>query len=136
MTRDYSKLQSPEIERIFFQTVLDLKQILVLDRIDFLPQGYRMHCHDLYGPLPEILINHSGDTFLDKERLGYQVCKLTAIAKLRESMRRCLPGGKFLLPTRMDSRVIVGFRVGPKACLAEGDDFIQAYQNLHEEIVG
>ncbi len=51
-------------------------------------------------------------------------------------MCRWLPGGKFLPPTKVETRATVGFKVGPKTWIAEGDDFIAAYHKLHEQVVG
>ena len=72
-----------------------------LDGIDILPDrsGFRVQSHDLHGPLPEIVVQDRGDTFLDKDRLSNQACKLVAIVRLRNQMTRRLRGGKFLPPT-------------------------------------
>ena len=50
--RDYTRLRAFEIEKIFVQAVIDLKQILVLDGIDQVGDdpGFRLRAHDLYGP--------------------------------------------------------------------------------------
>ena len=134
----YLALHPATIEKTFTDAVMDLKEVIVLDGIDILPDksGFRVRCHDLHGPLPEIAIEDSGDTFQDKERLGNQACKLLAIVRLRDQMTRWLPGGKFLLPTTVDSRATVGFRVGPRTWLAEGEDFLAAYHELHRQVVG
>jgi hypothetical protein len=84
----WQKLQRPEIEKIFRQTSLDLRKILVLDRVEFSPNGFRIRCHDRNGPVPEIAIAHSGDTFQDKDRLGHQICKAVAITRLRDRTGR------------------------------------------------
>ncbi len=133
--RDYARLRVPQIEKIFIETVFDLKQILVLDGIDFRDTGFCVRCHDLYGPLPEIVVADSGNTFRDKDWLSNEVCKITAIARIRERICRFLPGGKFLPPTRLDAQVIVGFRASPKTWIAEGGDIVTAYHNLDEQVV-
>ena len=63
-------LHSATIEKTFTDAVMDLKEVVVMDGIDILPDnsGFRIRCHDLYGPLPEIVVKDSGDTFLDKDR--------------------------------------------------------------------
>jgi hypothetical protein len=93
------RLRFAEIERTFVQTALDLHRILVLDGIDILPDGFRVRSHDLYGQLPEIAIENSGNTFQDKEALGREACKLLAIVKLRDRMVTWLPESEFLPPT-------------------------------------
>jgi len=75
-----------------------------------LPDGFRIRCHDLHDRLPTTEIKNSGDNFQDQERLGLAVCKLTVILKLRDEMIRFLPGAKFLTPTSMDGKPIVGLR--------------------------
>jgi|WetSurMetagenome_2_1015567.scaffolds.fasta_scaffold1195900_1 hypothetical protein len=129
-------LRPGTIERVFTDCVMDLKQILVLDGIDILPDGFRIRCHDLHGQLPEISIKNSGDTFQDKDRLGNEVCKLAAIAGMRDKMLRILPRSKFLPPTRMDGKAIVGLHARPKTWIIEGTDFLAAYHELHSQIVG
>jgi hypothetical protein len=101
--------------------VLDLKEIVVLDGIDILPDqsGFRIRSHDLHGQLSEIVIQDSGNTFLDKEDLAREACKLIAIVGLRDEMRRSMRGGKFLRPTKMGDRATVGFKVGRWSWLAE-----------------
>ena len=134
----YLALHPATIEKTFTDAVMDLKEVLVLDGIDILPDqsGFRVRCQDLQGPLPEIAIEDSGDTFLDKDRLSNQACKLLAIVRLRDQITRWLPGGKFLLPTTVDSRATVGFKLGRKAWLAEGEDFLAAYHKLYMKVVG
>ena len=131
-------LKPATIEKTFTDCIIDLKQVIILDGVDILADssGFRIRSHDLYGPLPEILVKDSGDTYSDKDRLGNQACKLVAIVGLRDQMLRWLPGGTFLPPTTVDSRATVGFKVGPKTCLAEGEDFIAAYHDLHKQVLG
>jgi hypothetical protein len=117
---------------------MDLKEVIVLEGIDILPDnsGFRVRSHDLHGPLPEILVEESGDTFQDKDRLGKETCKLVAIVRLRDRMTRWLPGEKFLLPTTVDNHATVGFKLGRKTWLDERDDFITEYHNLHGRVIG
>jgi hypothetical protein len=118
----YLALHPVTIERTFTDCVMDLKEVIVLDGIDILPDstGFRIRCHDLHGPLPEIVIEDSGDTFQDKDQLGREACKLVVIVRLRDQMRRWLNGGKYLPPTRVGDNATVGFKVGPRTWLAEG----------------
>lgn len=109
-----------------------------MDGIAILPDnsGFRVRSHDLLGPLPEIVVKDSGDTFQDKDRLGNQACKLVAVVRLRGEMVRLLPGSKLLPPTSMDGKAVVGLKAGPRSWLAEGEDFLAAYHELHKEVVG
>lgn len=110
----YLTLRPETIEKTFTDAVTDLKQIVILDVIDILPDnsGFQVRSHDLHGPLPELLIQDSGDSFLDKDRLGREACKLVAIVRLRDQMLRFLPGSKLLPPTSMDGKAIAGLKGG------------------------
>ena len=81
-------LHPTTIERTFTDCIMDLKEVIVLDGIDILSDetGFRVRCYDLYGQLPEIVVHDSGDTFVDKDRLGNETCKLVAIVRLRDEM--------------------------------------------------
>lgn len=126
------------IERTFTDCIMDLSELIVLDGIDILPDstGFRVRSHDLHGPLPEIVIQDSGDTLQDKDQLGRETCKLVVIVRLRDQMRRWLNGGRFLPLTRVGDNATVGFKVGRKTWLAEGVDFLAAYHELHRQVVG
>jgi hypothetical protein len=134
----YLTLRPETVEKTFTDCVMDLKEVIVLDGIDILPDsaGFRVRCHDLYGPLPEIVVKDSGNSLQDKDQLANQACKLVAIVRLRDQMTRWLAGGKFLPPTTVNSRAAVGFKVGPKTWLAEGKDFLAAYHELYRQVVG
>ncbi len=73
-------------EKVFADCVMDLKEIVVLDGIDLLPHGFRVRCHYLHGQLPGVVIENSGDIFLDKDRLGIAACKLISVVCLREEV--------------------------------------------------
>jgi hypothetical protein len=51
-------------------------------------------------------------------------------------MRTWLRGGKFLPPTKLDGRAVVGFHVGGKTWIADGNNFVAAYYSLHARVVG
>ena len=129
-------LRASAIEKVFTDCAMDLKQILVLDGIDILPDGFRIRCHDLHGQLPEIVMKNSSDTFQDKDRLGSESCKLIAIVKLRGEMFRCFLGCKLLPPTSMDGKTIAGLQAKPKTWIAEREDFLAAYHKFHGQVVG
>jgi hypothetical protein len=129
-------LRAASIEKVFTDCAMDWKQILVLDGIDILPNGFRIRSHDLHGPLPEIAMKNGGDIFRDKNALGDEVCKLIAIVRLRDEMVRFLPGCEFLPPTSADGKAIVGLQAKPLTWLGEGDDFLAAYHDLRRQVVG
>ncbi len=129
-------LRPATIEKVFTECVMDLKEVVVPDGIDIQPDGFRVRCHDLHGPLSEIVIKNSSDTFLDKDRLANATCKLISIVGLREQMIRFVAGGKFLPPTILDRRAIVGMIKGRETWIAEGKDFLAAYHKLHDKTVG
>ena len=47
-----------------------------------------------------------------------------------------MQGRRFLPPILLGDTVAVGFRVGRRAWLAEGKNFLTAYHKLHEQVVG
>jgi hypothetical protein len=124
------------IEKVFTDCVMDLKQIIVLDGIDIRHDGFRIRSHDLHGQLPETSMENSGDTLKDKDRLSNESCKIIAMAKLRDEMVRFLPGCRLLPPTSMDGKAIVGLQAKPKTWLGEGKDYLEAYRDLHRQVVG
>ena len=124
------------IERVFTDCIMDLHRIIVLDGIDIVPNGFRVRCHDLHGQLPEIVINNCGNTFEDKDRLANETCKLIAVSRLRDRMVRFLPRCRFLKPTHMDGKAVVGMRAGPLTRIGEGVDYITAYYELHRQVLG
>jgi hypothetical protein len=128
-------LKPRSIEKVFTECVMDIKQILVLDGIDILPGRFRVRSHDLHGQLPEIIVKNSGDTFQDKNKLGRETCKLLAIAGLRDQIVTWLPGSRFLPPTSIDGKAVVGLQARPKTWIIEGDDYLAAYHVLHGQTV-
>ncbi len=131
-----SRSVRPHIEKVFTDCVLDLKEVVVLDGIDILSDGFRIRSHDLHGPLPEIVIKDSGDPFMDKDRLANAACKLISIVGLRAEMIRIVPGARFLPPTTMDGKAIVGMMKRRETWMAEVRDFLAAYHRLRDKIVG
>jgi hypothetical protein len=135
VTPTHLALRPVTIEKVFTDCVIDLKEILVLDGIDFPPDGFRVRSHDLHGQLPEIGIKNSGDTLQDNDRFSNEVCKLIAIVKLRDEMVRFLPGCKFLPPTSMDGKAIVGLQAKPKTWIADGQNSLAVYYELRRQVV-
>jgi hypothetical protein len=131
-------LRASEAEKVFVQVALDLKAILVLDGVDTLRDntGFGVRCHDLDGPLPEIVIQNSRNTFVDKDAPGREACKLVVIVRLRDKLVRCLSGGELLPPTSTDDKAIVGLKVASRTWLAEGEDYMAAYRELYKQVVG
>ncbi len=126
------RLRLPEVERAFTQVVIDLKEILVLDGIDTLdtPPGFRIRCHDLYGPLPETVIVDSGDRYSSLDCVIREAAKRVAMARIRQELVGVLPMSEFLLPTSTGSGVLVGIRTKNKTLLTEGPTFSEAYDEL------
>jgi len=119
-----------QIEKVFLSVVLDLGVPVVLDRVDEIPSGYAIQSHDMHGPLPTVSITETGDSFLDKDAVDREACKLTAIVSQRERLLALFPGAKFLPPTRLDGKHVVGLRLGRRTFLGEGESFCDAYRDL------
>jgi hypothetical protein len=135
-TASYLALKPGAIEKVFIDCAMDWKQILVLDGIDMLLNGFRIRSHDLHGQLPEITMKNSGDIFRDKNALGDEVCKLIAIVRLRDEMVRFQLGRKLLAPTSVDGKAIAGLQAKPLIWLGESADFLAAYHDLRRQVVG
>ena len=59
------RLRVAEVEKAFVQVAIDVHEIIVLDGIGELedPPGFRIRSHDLYGPLPDVLVEDTGDRY-------------------------------------------------------------------------
>jgi len=77
-----------------------------------------------------------GDTFQDKDRIGRETYKLLAIVDLRDQILTWLPGSRFLPPTSIDTKAVVGLHSRPKTWIAAGNDIIEAYCKLDGQTVG
>lgn len=87
------KLRTPEIEKAFVQVTIDLKRILVLDGIDQReqPPGFRIRSHDLYGPLPEIIIEETRDRYQVLDDIQRETAKLCAMIRVRDDLVAMFP---------------------------------------------
>lgn len=126
------RLRLPEIEKVFTQFAIDLKEILVLDGIDKLedPIGFRIRSHDLYGPLPDIVIEDTCDRYPVLDKLTRETAKLFAMVRDRQDLRGIFRGCVFLLPTSTDRGSLVGIRFRGKTVLAEAPSHWEAYHEL------
>ena len=121
----------------------DLHGLCTRSQADSRPRWHRYSSRWIPNPLPRSprrtprdSNENSEDTLQDKDRLGNETCTLIAIVKLRDQMIRFLPGCKFLPPTRMDGKAVAGLQAKPLTWIAEGGDFLTAYQELHKQVVG
>jgi hypothetical protein len=97
----FVRLRIAEIEKVFVQVAIDLKEILVLDGIDQLsdPRGFHIRSHDLYGPLPDIQITDTADRYPVFEAIEREAAKLIAILRARKNLAEMFPGCELLLPS-------------------------------------
>jgi hypothetical protein len=99
------------------------------------PPTFRIRSHDLYGPLPDILIHDTGDRHPVLDRIQNEAAKLIAMVRVRQErvgmFRRC----KFLLPTKTGEGALVGLRFRRRTVLAEGKSHWEAYHRLVREAV-
>lgn len=136
-SRKYPKPRLIEIEKAFVQAIIDLKEIVVLDGIDQLTDspGFLIRTHDLYGPLPDILIKETGDRYPVLERIQNEAAKLTAMVRVRNDLAGMFRGCKFLLPTSTGEGALVGMRFRGRTVLAEARNYWEAYHKLVREAV-
>jgi len=130
-----AETSSPEIERTFDLVVTDLHKILIFDGIDHLEAGFRIRSHDLYGPLPEILIADTGDRLSVLDQIQCETAKLCAIVRVRDDLAAMFPGCEFFLPMKIDTGSVVGLRFDGRTVLAEDRTNWEAYHQLMEEAV-
>jgi hypothetical protein len=130
-------MQPQEIEKTFVQVAIDLKEILVLDGIDQPsdPPGFCIRSHDLYGQLPEILVQDTGDRLAVLDTIQNETVKLIAIVKNRQDLAVIFSDCEFLLPTKTDEGYVVGIRFGGKTVLAEDKSHWEAYHKLLRKAV-
>jgi hypothetical protein len=137
-SHDWLLLRLSEVEKAFVQVAIDLKEILVLDGIDqhIDPRGFRIRAHDIFGPLPDIIIKDTGDRYPVLERISNEAAKLIAIVRIRNDLAGIFPRCKFLLPTSTGNGALVGMRFGGRTILAEEKSYWEAYHRLMLEAVG
>ena len=126
------KLRTREVEKTFTQVAVDLREILVLDGIDILdnPPGFRIRSHDLCGPLPDLLIEDTGDRYPVLDRIINETAKLIAMVRIRRDLAKTFPKCEFLLPTSMGKNKLVGIHAKGRTMLSEGPSFWGAYYEL------
>lgn len=129
------RLHVLEVEKALVQVAIDLKEILVLDGIDLLPDlpGFRIRCHDLHGPLPDTVIEDTGDRYPVLDHVIREAAKRVAMARIRREIAEIHPGCEFLLPTSTDKGALVGIRIGERTVLAEGPNYWDAYHELKQK---
>jgi hypothetical protein len=93
----HNRLRVRELEKAFTRVAIDVKEILVLDGIDTLEDfpGFRIQCHDLYGPLPDAVIEDTGDRYPVLDRIISEAAKRIAMARLRQNICQDIPGLSF-----------------------------------------
>ena len=123
------------IERVFTNCVMDCRQIMVLDGIDIMTDGFRIRRHDLYGPLPEIDIRDTEDRLPVLDNIQMETARLCAVVQIRDNLAGMFPGCKFLPPTKTDSGVLIGLRFAGRTVLAEGQSYCETYHKLTRKAV-
>ena len=131
------RLRIPEIEKVFTQFAIDWQEIVVLDGIDQLedPIRFRIRNHDLYGPLPDIVIEDTCDRYPVLSSITFETAKLIAIVRDRHDLRGIFRGCVFLMPTSTDKGSLVGIRFRGKTVLAEAPSHWEAYHELVRKAV-
>ncbi len=133
------RLSVPEVEKALMKVALDLKEILVLDGVDAEDSGspsIRIRCHDLCGPLPDILVEDTGDRYSVLDNIIREGAKRIVMVRVRKELAELHPGCEFLLPTSTDKDKVAGFRAAGKTVLAEAPSFWEAYYELWRKVAG
>jgi hypothetical protein len=109
-----------EIGKAFTHVPTDLHRILALDGIDVIPAlpGHRPHSHDLHGPQQEIVVKYEGYRWRMPCPVHEETAKLITITRNRDDLIEIFPGCRFMLPTRTDTRVVVGLIFNGRTVLA------------------
>ena len=125
-------LSASEIEKEFLLATIHIKQIVVLDGIERVeePPGFRIRSHDLYGPLPDVVVSDTGDRTAILDEVSRESAKLNAIARHREELAAAYPGCRFLPHKVLDHGVVVGLQAEGRTILVEAPTFWQAYAKL------
>src|SRR5688572_14332852 len=128
-------LTNSVIEHIFLQTAVgDLGQVIVIDGIDHLSDGWCIRCHDQHGTLPAIQLTNSDNHNTIRQAIEQEACRLYAIARLRDDVSRKVLGCRFLPPTITDGGAVAGISCGKHTILAEGVNFLAAYHALQSMV--
>ncbi len=104
------RLNRREFDRHFALPAVELKEVVILDDMELLPEqsSIKVRSHDLHGPLPEIAIQvDSADRLGAFDRLGREAVKLCAISRLRRELEEAFSGSTFLPPTTLDGKWVV-----------------------------
>jgi hypothetical protein len=134
---NYLRLRDTEIEKAFTQVAIDLKMFIVFDGLDRLenPIGFGIHSHDPFGPLPDIVIEDTGDRYPVLDRIALEAAKLSAIVRDRQDLRGIFPACIFLLPTSTVEGALAGIRFRGRTVLAEAPSHWEAYHKLIRKAV-
>jgi hypothetical protein len=125
------------MEKVLVQVAIGLHEILVLDGIDELedPAELLIHSHELYGSLPDIVIEDTGDRWTALEDIHHETAKLIAVVRVRRDLTDIFPGCEYLLPTKTDKGSGVGLRFNGRTILAEGPTYWETYHKLNRKTV-
>jgi len=126
-----------EVEKVFVQTAVDLKAVIILDGIDPLTQygGFRFRSHDMHGPLPDLFVNEAGDPLITLRNVRHATCKLAAIVHIRDEIARLLPGLQFPPGSLMRAKGGVGMKLQSDGTSAEVDLLLEQYRALRSWII-
>jgi len=125
------------VEKEFMLVMYYLNAAVVLDGIDAIadPPGFRIRSHDLHGPLPDAVIQDTGDRYPVLDAISREGAKRVALTWLRREMVKAFLGVSFVPPTRLDNRCVVGIQWKGRTVRAEASDFVEAYHRLWKRAV-
>jgi hypothetical protein len=71
-------LSKPEVKNLFVRAATELHVNIILDKIDNLSErhGYCIHCHDSYGPIPDIEVECIDDNEYVLDRISLALERL------------------------------------------------------------
>jgi len=131
------RLHPYTIEKEFNANTSVLNDVIVLDGIDLLdhPPRFRIRTHDLHGPLPDIVVEDTGDRLQAFDAISAQTGMLSAVMKIRDDLAAGYQGCEFLPPTHTDEGVVVGMPFEGRTILAEDRILSVAYHKLVTEAI-
>ncbi len=126
---DTSRVYASQVEEEFIQTAIDLNAAIILDGVYLISEtgAFRIRSHDLFGPLPDVLVPEYADPCYTLGHVRHAVCKLAAIVHIHHE----LAGMKSAVPLRR-TMVVPG---SAAVSSTEIDALLEGYRRLRKQMI-